>query len=432
MTRLIKTLIMRKLLFLLYISVLNIFITNAQVNQVPTIKRCATAELLAKRKAADPSLEQRLIDEENKLQQWISQNANYKTESTITIPVVVHVVYKTAVQNISDAQIHSQIDVLNEDYGRKNQDTANTPTPWKSIAGNPDIKFCLASRKPNGDWTTGIVRKQTTVTEFFLDDAVKYSNQGGDDAWDVTKYFNIWVCNIPSVLGYAFYASISPPNDGFGPVIYYNAFGRVGTVSPPYDKGRTATHETGHCFDLVHIWGDDGGACSGTDYVNDTPNQESENYVCQTFPFTDACTSTGNGIMFMNYLDYAPDVCMNMFTKGQATRMVGAINSYYPSLKTSNGCQPPSSIQEGLLDQSVSFYPNPTDGKLNININSLYASDLQINIYNVVGEIIASNKVEHFNSGTLKMDLSAQPNGLYFVKVTDQSESIIKQIMISR
>ena len=154
-------------------------------------------------------------------------------------------------------------------------------------------------------------------------DNVKFSNLGGNNAWNTRRYLNIWVCNLgDDLLGYAqfpFEFQTKPNTDGV--VIHYKHFGRDGSAESPYDKGRTATHEVGHWLDLRHIWGDDGGSCSGTDNIADTPNQGGYNEGCPSFPKTDHCTNTSPGVMFMNYMDYTYDACMNLFTKGQVERM---------------------------------------------------------------------------------------------------------------
>ncbi len=313
-------------------------ITALQLN-AQTPNRCGTMEHHQWLLQNKPGYAKSFQKGEGMMQKWIADQAGKKMMSTApdTIPVVVHVVYNTPVQNISDAQVMSQIDVLNEDWGRTNADSVNTPAVWQSLAGNMPYRFVLARRDPNGNPTNGIVRVSTGVTAFIDDDAVKFTAQGGDDAWDVTTYLNIWVCPLSGgLLGYAEFPTSAPSNT-FGYVCVYDAFGRVGTVSPPYDLGRTTTHEIGHCFNLFHIWADDGGSCSGSDQVNDTPNQADLNFGCLPFPATDACTATSPGIMFMNYMDYTDDNCMNMFTQGQATRMNAALNTFYPTIINSPG-----------------------------------------------------------------------------------------------
>ena len=271
---------------------------------------------------------------------WIKDNPSHSEKTIITIPVVVHVVWNTAAENISDAQIFSQIDVLNKDFGRANADVINTPAVWQGIAADCEIDFCLAKTDPNGNTTTGIDRVQTTESQFSMwgGSSVEDASEGGVDAWPNNNYLNIWVCNLGGgLLGYA-----SPPsswisnNDGV--VINYHNFGLSGSGNQPYHKGRTATHEVGHWLNLEHIWGDNN---CGNDQVSDTPTQEEENYSCPSFPHNaNSCgTTNANGDMFQNYMDYTNDACMNLFTTGQKTRMIAAINLYRVNLLNHTLCE---------------------------------------------------------------------------------------------
>lgn len=321
--------------------------------------RCFTEEHKTYLRTKQPKLDEQLRQARAKAEQWAAAHPDWRNESggLMTIPVVVHVVYNTTGQNISDAQVESQIDVLNEDFARLNADTANTPAPFASIAGPTPIRFCLAQRTPDDQPSTGIERRQTGTSSFFDDDAIKAFSSGGLDAWDPTRFFNIWVGPLGGgLLGYAEFPSGSISNT-YGVVIAYDAFGRIGTAASPFDLGRTASHEIGHCFGLYHIWGDDGNSCSGSDGISDTPNQGGATFGCRTFPATDACTSTGNGVMFMNYMDYSDDNCLNIFTEEQATVMVGTINSFYSSLLSSDGCTP---VNIAALDAGINAITSPT------------------------------------------------------------------------
>src|SRR5664279_2917617 len=173
----------------------------------------------------------------------------------IVVPVVFHVLYNTSVQNVSDQQVLSQLTVLNNDYRRLNADTINTPEPFKKIAADTRIVFCLAKVDPNGRYTSGIIHKYTKEALFLSDDEMKFSSGGGDDAWDSKKYLNIWVCNLfGRTLGYAVMPGGPAEKDGV--VIQYTAFGTLGTAVAPFNKGRTTTHEIGHWLGLRHLWGD--------------------------------------------------------------------------------------------------------------------------------------------------------------------------------
>jgi len=298
--------------------------------------RCGTMQYLEWQKQQDPGLESRMEQLEKSMQEWIENNQytlNAK-DLLLTIPVVVHVVYNTSTQNIPDDQVFSQIDVLNEDYRRLNADTTNTPTVFQDVAGDLEIEFCMASTDPDGNPTNGITRTETSVTSFsYYNNPVKFTSQGGIDAWPSGDYLNMWVCNLGGgLLGYAQFPGGNPLTDGV--VIRYANFGYNSPGGYPYNKGRTATHEVGHWLNLIHIWGDDGGACTGSDLVADTPNQGDNYWGCPSFPQS-SCNSED---MFMNYMDYTDDACMNIFTNGQKTRSHAAINFYRSSLYTSMGC----------------------------------------------------------------------------------------------
>lgn len=308
------------------------------------VRNCGTMSHLHEMEANDPQLINRMQEIEIRSQNWIKQQegtAN-KTSAVITIPVVVHVVYRTAAENISDAQIQSQIAILNQDFRKLNADVALVPSAFAGLASDCEIEFCLAQRDPNGNATNGIVRKQTTATSFsYTSNAIKYSSSGGDNAWNSAQYLNIWVGTLSGgVLGYAQFPGGAAATDGV--VILNTAFGNTGTATAPFNKGRTATHEVGHWLNLYHIWGDDGSACTGSDQCADTPNQGAENYGTPPFPRTDACSPASPGVMFMNYMDYVDDAAMFMFTAGQKSRMVAALNTSRTGILTSQGCVPPS------------------------------------------------------------------------------------------
>ncbi|MFM7078536.1 MAG: fibronectin type III domain-containing protein, partial [Bacteroidota bacterium] len=332
---------MKRLLVMCLTVIGTVGITFAQ-NQ----RNCATMHYLDQQKAQDPELESRMAHIQQRIQDFIDSGAR-KTGMVVTIPVVFHVVYNTASQNISDARILAQLDVLNKDFARLNADANNTPSVFQSVASNTGIQFCMAQRDPNGNATNGIVRRSTTVTSFSTNNAVKSTTSGGSSPWNTAQYLNIWVCNLSGgVLGYAQFPGGSASTDGV--VLTTGSVG--GPSSPgtavPYHLGRTATHEVGHYLDLRHIWADDGTGCTASDGVADTPNQADENYGCPTFPQV-SCSNGPNGDMFMNYMDYTDDACMNMFTAGQSSRMNAAINTFRPGLLTSLGCVPPNQASCG-------------------------------------------------------------------------------------
>jgi len=271
--------------------------------------------------------------EEQQIKNYISSN---RTNSIITIPVVFHVVWRTGYpqQNVSDAQIMSQLDALNRDFNLLNTDAANTPSIF--TPANPNIQFCLATRDPNGNSTTGIIRRQTSVTGFDAGNYMSYYKFGGSEAWSAPlgsacPYLNIYVCELNgSLIGVA---------SGQIVAVDYAYFGTVGTLGSNYNKGRVATHEVGHWLNLRHIWGD---ANCGDDLVNDTPLHNTYNFGCPAYPHLSTCV--GSPIeMTMNYMDYTYDYCKYMFTQGQVDRMRATLTStgIHSGILTSLGCTAP-------------------------------------------------------------------------------------------
>lgn len=247
---------------------------------------------------------------------------------TTHIPVVVHVVYRTLTENISAEQVAGQIDVLNQDFNGRNRDIATVPPVWIDAVGDGRTAFALADLDPAGVGTSGIVRTSTSVDAFGDDDGVKFASRGGSNAWPSDRYLNIWVCHLGDLLGYAQFPGGPAESDGV--VIDFRAFGVTGTAEPPFDLGRTATHEVGHWLNLFHIWGDDGTGCGGTDEVDDTPNQAGPNTGAPVFPRV-TCDNGPNGDMFVNFMDYVDDRSMVMFTAGQVERMHSALDTARPA-----------------------------------------------------------------------------------------------------
>ena len=333
-----------KKIFTIFLFSLGMILNNNAQN------RCGSMELLEKEKVENPKAYQKYLEAMEMADNWLANPEHAQNRiagDTIIIPVVFHVIYKTAAQNISDQKIYEQIDILNKDYARLNADAGNTPTRFQSLASGMKIKFCLANRDPNGNPTTGIERKLTTKSGFAQgDESMKYTSQSGLDAWSRNKYLNVWTCNLTGgILGFATFPGGVAGLDG---VVLLNTVVGLGSLSP-YTKGRTATHEVGHWMGLYHIWGDDcastgsvcsnkASECNGSDNIGDTPNQCGASYGCLSGIQKDYCNNTTNGIMYMNYMDYVDDGCMNMFTIGQIAKVEAILNSSRSAILTSDGC----------------------------------------------------------------------------------------------
>ena len=273
-------------------------------------RSCFSYEVLQENIKEDPTIRKRMNDIEAFTEKVLANPASYKlVNGILEVPVQVNVLWRTSAENISDAQIQSQIDVLNEDFGATNADYASTPSIFQGVrSGDTKIRFV---------WTNAnTTRKQTTKSSWGTRDAMKKSKQGGIDPTSPSTTLNMWVCTIGGgILGYAQFPGGSLATDGV--VIDSKYFGRTGTATAPYGLGRTATHEVGHYFNLRHIWGD---ATCGTDGVADTPTHNTSNGGCPAYPHYSTCAGTPVE-MTMNYMDYTYDACMYMFSAGQAARM---------------------------------------------------------------------------------------------------------------
>lgn len=283
---------------------------NSEMESAKVAQRgCASHEVLERQLKEDPTLALRMNAIEEQTEDFIKSGK--LVNGVLEIPVVFNVLYRTSAENISQAQLQSQIDVLNADFRAENTDY-NSSNPYNSVRSGINVRFVLDN----------VVRKSTTKTTWGTNDAMKKTASGGIAPTSPTTKLNYWVCNIGGgILGYAQFPGGSSTTDGV--VIDSKYTGTMGTATAPFNKGRTATHEVGHWMNLRHIWGD---ATCGSDLVADTPTHNTANYGIPAAGHRSTCSGTPLE-MYMNYMDYTDDAGMYMFSSGQTARMVAVFST---------------------------------------------------------------------------------------------------------
>jgi hypothetical protein len=376
-----------------------------------------------------------------------TNSAFYKTTETAFIPVVFHFVIDSAqfkqLNGISgiEQRIKSQMKVINDDFNGNNTDKIKVPSVWTPIFATVGLEFGLARIDPSGNPTPGYdIKIVPNGKTFIVTDgakAAKFAASGGTDAWDNTKYLNIWIANIKdggsNILGVTV-----PPATPFytapeyGITLNTYSFGVRSSWSETFitniDKGRTLTHELGHFFYLVHTWGDDNGLCIASggsdDDIADTPEEADATFGDPTFPRFDACTPAGNGIMFMNYMDYTNDSSMYMFTAEQAAIINKEISA--------GGRSYSLTLNKYLGDTqynapiAIRLFPNPTQGILTIEYDFTKNPLKKIEVYNILGQRL----IEISNQNINAIDMRAWAKGLYFVHCQFEKETIKQKIIL--
>lgn len=381
---------------------------------------CTADEIAARNALRFPDLATQRIQLQQAMDQFLA-HAPATPRSVITIPVVVHVVYQESQDNISEEQIHSQIDVLNEDYRKLNANAGAVPSIFAPLAADMEIEFCLTAQDPSGQATNGITRRETSwshVGDQIAPDGrprINYTNLGGEDSWAPNRFLNIWVARIDDgVLGFGTFPASTPPAED-GVVIDPRFFGRSGlTLSyPPNNLGRTATHEIGHYFNLRHIWGGNNNSCNDDDDVNDTPVQRSAFLGCPSFPQL----SCGNSAMFMNFMDYTDDPCMALFTLGQKSRLWAALTVARPGLLDSVFCTT-TPVYTAPAPSGFKLFPNPAVSQVWLELLVHSAKAAFFSIADLQGKIWKSGQLEHSDSAPQGMDISALPPGFYVCRLS--------------
>lgn len=386
------------------------------VAQVP----CRSFEYQQSQVKQNPSLNAAIQSVEKFTQQHNGSLIAKGQSSVIRIPVVVHVLYHTPDQKISDKVVYDQLDILNKCFRHLNSDTVNIPSTFKALAADCEIEFQLATSDPKQRNTTGIVKKYTPITKWINDDKMKFSADMGDDEWDPNSYLNIWVCALDNFAGYS--SVVGGPADVDGVVIGFPAFGA---------GNKTAVHEIGHWLNLKHLWGDD---YCGDDGVDDTPKQASFTIGCPS-GVRITCGNAPTGDMYMNYMDFTNDACMHLFSLGQKARMRALFLPGGPryALLSSTGLNPPLIYESPLPEDDPKWlepkiFPNPATNEVDIDLSydTRWIGQV-IQITNLQGQTLMLVTI---TSKLQKIDISRLPAGIYFLAAKKQDGVSMKQKFI--
>jgi hypothetical protein len=412
----------------LFFAVLLILLSS---HQLFAQQSCSSYTYKLQELTNDPSLTSEVNAIENLIHQKLADRAANMASKPqggnmiIKIPVVVHILYHQAGENISDDKVFSQIKVLNDNFRRLNADTVNTPTAYQSIAADCEIEFELAVSDPQRRKTTGIIRKYTPVKEWDADDKMKFSAETGSDAWDAKNYLNIWVCNLGRAAGYSSFPGGPAAKDGI--VLAFKVFGL--NSRPGFEMGKTAVHEAGHWMGLRHIWGD---SYCGNDMIDDTPSQASFTSGCPTGTRASVCGNNANGDMYMNFMDLTLDACTNLFTEGQKERMRATFESGggRKSMLSSTGLLPPLINEIPLPEETPAWfhaqlYPNPASSSMTLDV----AYDIRwigttLSVTNLQGQLVMQLTI---NSKAQRIDISQLRSGMYILSGKKDDGSVIKQ-----
>ena len=350
--------------------------------------------------------------------------AAISSRSVVEIPVVVHIVWNTAEEDISDEQVFSQIEVLNQDFRATNVEVPGIPSVFQALVADVEMEFCLAKTDPEGNATGGIVRTftQNSVGIGGSSD-IHYSDLGGSDAWDTERYLNIWVAKFAGgVGGIASFPGEGPAAEQ-GVEVDYRQFGTI-NVDPPYHLGRTCTHEIGHYFNLEHPWGPGFSDCCEDDFVDDTP-EACDTYLgeCPSFPIS-SCSGPD---LFMDFMFYTNDECMGMFTLGQKERMLSTLNGVRSGLLSGGGCVEVPTFEKGGGSELILF-GNPSGNTLRFEIRSGEAGMWDVELINTSGKVVlkkraAPNTVQAFEKGR-------GGAGLYFLVGKKNGHRIVEPVLV--
>lgn len=361
-----------------------------------------------------------------------SSNLSIQNRSEQWLPVVVHVVGYEGYQPITEAQVIHQIDVLNNDFAGKGENISKLSDEFENLVTDTGLRFCLAKTDPKGNPTSGITYTTTTVPDIGIKKAdfnrgfVHYDKLGGKSGWDPARYINIWVCEYgSSILGSATFPGMSPFPEESGIVLDIRYFGSLGDASrvSHFGRGHTLTHEMGHFFGLFHIWGHDEASCSDSDEVEDTPNASGPWFGCPSGVQSSCSTSN----MYQNFMDLTDDRCLAAFTHGQAMRMQGTIEAFYPSLMLEEPCHVIIEPFDKWWDDLVWAYDAYSKQYI-FYTSEGFSGNVTMEVFSTDGRLVTRDTWSGQQSYLLELNTAAV--GIYFVRITNGDTWKVRKISV--
>ena len=461
---------MRNLIFLLS------FLYCSCFSSLRAQQRCGVDEFKKILEQKIPGFKQRFESRTEEINQNALRHKALKTESSttgeVTLPVVFHIVVNESQYNQLggkwgiEERCRTQIDVLNEDFNHQNFDSSLVPEFWKPLYANVGFHFALAHTDPNGypspGYTIRLTSRQGICCLGGSFDSAKFTDYGGTDAWDVSKYINIWCMNFDDATAQGLLGVTMSPStalnsgisaDNVGICVTYNCLGRNTDTSASYpyngidgnfyDLGRTVTHEMGHMFEIWHVWGDDGGYCpwdpAGRAVLPDIPPQTKQTEINPVYTIPggtihDGCSDSMGiavqpiGIACLDFMDYTDDQGMHLFTPDQAAVMQSMVLD--PTSESYSLTQHPEVLQwPSRAPQSLGIFPNPTTGPVFIYYDDAGNPLQDIDVYDVAGK--KEGTIMPNASTAFSFDLSKFMDGFYILKLRFQKSIITQQIVVS-
>jgi hypothetical protein len=425
---------------LLMITIILVTTSSAQSQIIP----CATTEYITYLNQQDLGIKNTIEETFFDAKRYSNLKFKKQKDTIYTIQVVFHVLYNNSTENLNKNYILSQLEELNECFRRKNADTTETRDIFIPVAADAGIEFELAKLDPEGNPTTGIIRKPTVLPTFgqfpinlSITDRVKETTYGSP-VWDPDRYLNIWICDLSvsgfdALLGYAY-----PPTNAEnwdansfatknkqGVVVHYKVVGKDNPLLLATGS-KTLVHEVGHYLGLRHIWGDGSRfqGCNVDDFMDDTPNSRAASNGCNLGQNT--CLNNPGDLpdMIENYMDYSEGECQNMFTEQQVGQMRSNLTLFRSGIATVRYPAPPVQVSE-----FTAIYPNPVVDNLTVTLADIDPeADYQIEITNLLGQAVFLSNLEPMPIQIIQGLDALQ--GMYLCKILKKGEEILTEKML--